>query len=79
LASNRRAAIATTSIRLARFFVFRRLGVARARDWQAGHVGEPLDRLRERETLGLHQEVEDRPVLPRGEVVVEAFLVVGVE
>ncbi len=48
-------------------------GVALARHRHAGHGGQPLDRLREAETLGLHHEGEDVAVLARREVEEEAL------
>ncbi len=59
--------------------LFRRLRLARPRHRQARHAGEPLDRFREAQALGLHQEGEGVAVLAGREVVEEALLVVDEE
>ena len=59
--------------------VLSRLRGAQTRHRQAGHVGQPLDRFREGEALGLHQKGERVAVLAGREVVEEALLVVDEE
>ena len=46
---------------------------------QAGVASEPLDRFREAQALGLHDEAENVAVLAGGEAVIEALLVVDRE
>src|SRR5262249_28905194 len=53
--------------------------LAHLRNAQARHGGEPLDRLREGDALGVLHEVEDVAVLAGREVVIETLLVVDEE
>ena len=64
--------------RLAALLVPRGVGRHR-RQRHAGHRGEALDRLGERDAFGLHHEVEDVAVLAGGEVVIKSLLVVDRE
>ena len=60
-------------------FLFGDFRPACARQGEAGHVGQPLHRFREREAFGLHQKRELVAVLAGREVVEEALLVVDEE
>ncbi len=60
--------------RVARLVFMRHL-----RQRHAGHLRQPLDRFREGNTFGLHDEAENVAVLAGGEVVIEALAVVDRE